>query len=201
MNNFGLGGSNAHFILEQPPLWTKSGLNANRTAANGMASIGTGLSGSPLLEPVDMSHDRLYVLTANDRDALKTQANRLASYLRRSLDVSVDISMSSLAFTLCERRSLLPWRLSVQASSAADLIIQLESGDEAQFLRSSREPRVGFVFTGQGAQWHGMGRELMRYPVFASSIWRAEKCLRDLGASWSLIGMVSALFMVFKLIY
>lgn len=50
--------------------------------------------------------------------------------------------------------------------------------------------RIGFVFTGQGAQWHAMGRELygqQGFPAFAAALNRADRYLRKLGAEWSLV--------------
>lgn len=54
-------------------------------------------------------------------------------------------------------------------------------------LRSRSAPVISFVFTGQGAQWSGMGRELLGYPVFRTSLEQATKYLQTLGCSWSLI--------------
>ncbi|CCF42156.1 hypothetical protein CH063_12229, partial [Colletotrichum higginsianum] len=52
--------------------------------------------------------------------------------------------------------------------------------------------RIGFVFTGQGAQWWGMGRELYgAYPIYTAAIDRADECLRKLGAEWSLVEELS----------
>lgn len=59
-------------------------------------------------------------------------------------------------------------------------------------LRAVNEPRIGFIFTGQGAQWHAMGKELMdAYPVFSSTMKRIDECLADLGATFSLIDELS----------
>jgi zearalenone synthase (highly reducing iterative type I polyketide synthase) len=56
------------------------------------------------------------------------------------------------------------------------------------FQKAASAPRVGFVFTGQGAQWAQMGWDLMIYSVFASSIQEADKYLtQGLHSSWSVI--------------
>lgn len=55
--------------------------------------------------------------------------------------------------------------------------------------------QLGFVFTGQGAQWHAMGRELYGqhgYAVYKSALERADRCLHKLGAQWSLIEELTA---------
>jgi acyl transferase domain-containing protein len=51
---------------------------------------------------------------------------------------------------------------------------------------------ITFVFTGQGAQWHGMGRELIsESKVFERSIIKSEKLLNSFGCAWSLIEELS----------
>jgi acyl transferase domain-containing protein len=47
-------------------------------------------------------------------------------------------------------------------------------------------PRLASVFTGQGAQWGGMGMELMAYPTFCASVVAADNYLKtELGCPWS----------------
>lgn len=54
--------------------------------------------------------------------------------------------------------------------------------------RSPMQPlRIGMVFTGQGAQWHAMARELIDvYPVFRATLDEAERYVQEFGAAWSL---------------
>src|SRR5258708_22648493 len=53
--------------------------------------------------------------------------------------------------------------------------------------RPEQTPRVAFVMSGQGPQWWGMGRELMRYePVFRQSIERCDAAMRP-SARFSLL--------------
>ena len=113
--------------------------------------------------------------------------NNIASYLARKNDIGDEEIMDRLAFTLCHRRSLLEWREAVSASTVSELSNALSSTD-GNNARPSGKPTLGFVFTGQGAQWFAMGRELLYYPVFAESLQEADRILSGLGAKWSLLG-------------
>lgn len=150
------------------------------------------------------TYHRLYVLTANHPNSLISQVAALASYLGRKIsnkrpesepepEPEEEDLMSNLAFTLCQRRSILPWKVSFTASTAKELRNLLESSDPVvpSPSRSTKAPTIGFVFTGQGANWHAMGRELFAvYPVFASTIAAADAHLESLGAPWSLKGLI-----------
>jgi acyl transferase domain-containing protein/NADPH:quinone reductase-like Zn-dependent oxidoreductase/acyl carrier protein len=57
--------------------------------------------------------------------------------------------------------------------------------------RATPDVKISFVFTGQGAQWPQMGRELFSEPTFRDSICRSRNILRDLGSSWDLIEELS----------
>ena len=72
------------------------------------------------------------------------------------------------------------------SSSLPHLSKVLSGGLKAFRSTSARE--IGFIFPGQGAQWHGMGRELTSFPVFQQSLQSSQDILRNLGCSWSLLG-------------
>ena len=129
------------------------------------------------------------MLTAADKDCVKTQSQDLSLYLRPNLSRDEGF-MADLAFTLAERRSMHDWRIAVSASSVQELKTALENGD-VHLNRASVTPRLGFIFTGQGAQWPAMGQELMVYPAFASALREADTCIRSMGAGWSLLGEAS----------
>lgn len=92
---------------------------------------------------------------------------------------------------------MLKWRVAILAATSFDLIDALNSnrivpGKVMDGAKNRPDDlQLGFVFTGQGAQWHAMGRELYGqqhgYPVYRSAVERADRCLRKLGSHWSLV--------------
>ena len=131
---------------------------------------------------------QVYVLSALEKGSSISQIKSLHSYLNKLAQEDSPTLMQDLAFTLAQRRSLYTWRIAIPASSRAELIDRLADKDVQPF-KSSNAPRLAFIFTGQGAQWAAMGRELMRdYPIYASTIHEADNCLKSLGARWSLLG-------------
>lgn len=131
---------------------------------------------------------RLYVLSANDKTSLGKQMNDLTVYLEQRPEVFQNSLLSNLAYTLGQRRSVLCYKVAIPARSSAELIPNL-AGSKITPSRATKQPRIGFVFSGQGAQWHAMGRELIdAYPVFASTMEKIDRCLIDLGSEFSLLG-------------
>lgn len=130
----------------------------------------------------------VFVLSSFDEHSGKQQAKNLAQYLRNLRDSYSDELIRDLAYTLSERRSNLPWKAAFTAHSLPQLEKALSSED-IKFSRSHQPKNLGFVFTGQGAQWHAMGRELItQYPVFRKSLDLADQYLAAMGAPWSLYG-------------
>ncbi|ORY57854.1 lovastatin nonaketide synthase [Pseudomassariella vexata] len=172
VNNFGFGGTNAHVVLGKAPFPPKQ--------SNGRAT-----------EKQVQTGRRLFVLTANDKQSLEIVMKKLVIYLEQRPEIFQNDLLNNLAYTLGQRRSQLQWRVAVPAMTSFDLIEALNSNN----VSSGKEVgllRIGFIFTGQGAQWYGMGRELLsQYPVYASAIIRADECLRRLGAKWSLFEELS----------
>ncbi|KAL9112783.1 MAG: hypothetical protein Q9227_003086 [Pyrenula ochraceoflavens] len=171
INNFGYGGTNAHVILENAPP-----MHSYANGVNGFQHNGVHTS----------ERYRVFVLSAKDPAVCQVMAKNLAAHLRQALEEGLEPPLGDLAFTLAERRSRLPWTMAVRASTIEELIDTLEH-PTTKPIQSSKRPRLGFVFNGQGAQWYAMGRELITaYPVFGSSIHRAGQILKEYGATWSL---------------
>ncbi|OTA56670.1 polyketide synthase [Hypoxylon sp. EC38] len=165
INNFGYGGTNAHVILEGVP------------EVGGRPKEVSGISDSGSLE------HRIYVVSAKDSAALKNRVVSLASYVRSSLS---DYRLGDLAYTLSERRSRLSAVVAIRAGNVDELVDRLEQLSANTPHATAKRPRLGFVFNGQGAQWHAMGRELRVYPIFESALRQADKALKGYGATWSL---------------
>ena len=161
VNNFGYGGANSHVILE------------NYTPTERSFSSSSSLP------------SKVYVLSAKDEHAAKAMVSNLRDHLENVTDSAK--YQNDLAYTLGERRSAFPWVAATSASSIPELIRLIDAG-KMKPKRRGDVPRIGFVFTGQGAQWWAMGRELISaYPVFRETLHEADKYLREFGAPWSLI--------------
>lgn len=170
MSNYGFGGTNAHVVLGQAPPSAKPVIGSPEAAA---------------LVTTDPQW-KLFVLSANDQDSLKLRAKDLGIYLEQRPEVFEKLLGGNIAYTLGQRRSQLACRLAIPALSSDDLGVRLATA-KISATRVRGEPTLGFVFTGQGAQWAAMGAELIKdYPIFAAAIDAADKCLRDIGATFSM---------------
>ncbi|CAG8364717.1 unnamed protein product [Penicillium salamii] len=128
---------------------------------------------------------RLFALSAFDPKAGEAWAVKLANYVRRRPDEDEAKLLDSLSFTLSNRRTIHSWKSVITAYSRQDLISQLEG---SQFVNVSPKTNLGLVFTGQGAQWCGMGKELIHaFPKFRESLEQCDSALVRLGASFGVI--------------
>ena len=129
---------------------------------------------------------RIFALSAFDPKAGAMWGERLADYVQDREEVNEADLLDSLAFTLSDRRTIHSWKAAIFADSRKSLISQLR---DCQFVSVPPKKNLGFVFTGQGAQWCGMGKELIgAFPRFRQSLEDCEAALLRFGASFNVLG-------------
>ncbi len=174
INSFGFGGANAHVILGEPP--------SSQPAKS---------SEIPVARPWPL------MLSARSEKALQASAANLSAWVKQHAESNGSSPLlPDLAYTLGARRNHHPHQLTLTAANWAELTEELDAfakGESSQKIRSGfrarREtaPRIGFIMSGQGPQWWGMGRELMKHePVFRAAMERCDAALRP-WASFSLL--------------
>ncbi len=166
VNSFGFGGANAHIIIEEPP----AHLHLAHTEVPGERAW-----------PI--------VLSARSEEALRSTALQLAKWLDERAHTNGDSPiLPDLVYSLGARRNHHPYRLTLVASSMKEVVLELDGfgiKQESPKVRTAfsprREhaPRVAFVMSGQGPQWWGMGRALMRNEaVFLHTIHRCASAMQ-----------------------
>ncbi|KAB5550768.1 polyketide synthetase [Coniochaeta sp. 2T2.1] len=157
VNSFGFGGTNSHVIVENfgPPTGTPSRNNKLLPAPD-----------------ANVAQFAPFNFSAASGSALRGVLGSYSEYLRSH----PNIDLGNLSYTLYARRTHHPVRASLSARSAPDLQAKIDellaapsegSGGSGFGTRSnalSHPIRVLAVFTGQGAQWATMGRELLKSP-------------------------------------
>lgn len=102
---------------------------------------------------------KLLIFSANDEYSLRSYIKSLSAHLA---DTSVSVRVSDLAHTLSEHRSRYYQRaFTVVDASPTEKLSSIVPEAAVFGKRAATAPRVAFVFTGQGAQWPQMGRELL----------------------------------------
>ncbi|KAH7397176.1 hypothetical protein BKA66DRAFT_566312 [Pyrenochaeta sp. MPI-SDFR-AT-0127] len=182
VNSFGYGGTNAHVIVDDAYHFLQQ-----YRRSGGHFRNDSGFA-SPVSETTtnDTPRSRVYLLSANDERGLVQMGKTLAQYLQAQSVFDEEELLNSLAYTLGERRSRLSHSAMIIAKDKSDLERQLQSSKSISGSQTT-PPRIGFIFTGQGAQWWGMGRELLHYPVFKKSLLRCDTIAKRLGSDWSLM--------------
>ncbi|WP_437515469.1 SDR family NAD(P)-dependent oxidoreductase [Sorangium sp. So ce1099] len=167
VSSFGASGTNAHMVLEEAP-------RATRVDARGDTPV--------VLLP----------LSAKTPEALSALARAYRGFLAR-FPAEPPSSLEDIAYTASVRRGHHERRLALVGRSREELIEAIDSLLQEQESAAARarpsssvRPRLTFVFAGQGAQWVGMGLELLqKEPVFRAAIDACDALVKR-HAGWSL---------------
>ncbi|WP_410595964.1 type I polyketide synthase [Amycolatopsis sp. lyj-23] len=137
VSSFGIGGTNAHVVIEEVP--------------------------QPVVTPEPAPAEFLVpvLLSARSAAGLRGQAARLAGFL------GADVRVPDVAHALATTRAQLDHRAVVLASDRDQLRSDLAAFGPGVVTGTPVDGKLAVLFTGQGSQWAGMGRELSEaFPVF-----------------------------------
>ena len=161
-------------------------------ASNALSALS--LSTNILSEGPQNPVPKLLVWSAADRNGITRIVEKYVHCLERSdfmhACAKVDF-IHNLAYTLDTHRSHHSWRTFALVRATEELL-DLHSHISSPRRASHHPLRVGFIFSGQGAQWHAMGRELLHYASFKSEINQATAYLSSTGCRWSVFGKIRA---------
>ncbi|RDW89916.1 type I polyketide synthase [Aspergillus mulundensis] len=162
IGSYGIGGSNAHFIIDSAASFN---LEVPSTIPPAIQE--------PKQQPT------LLLFSAGRPEALKDMVKSHAEYITKHPERLADV-----AYTLAERRERLKYRAFSVITEGTDAL-----GEPAAVASQGIE-QAAFIFTGQGAQWVQMGRQLMvDYPSFLANIRSMDQALQGLDGdapAWSI---------------
>lgn len=175
VSSFGFGGTNVHLVVREADKYV-----ANEEEKESVTDVG----------------EYLLPLSANSQQQLRS----LAADIRKSILSEVSASAKDISYAAAKRRSLFLHRLVVLGRSCEDFSNGLDA-----FLSGEREPnlftgsdvpkeppKLAFVFSGQGGQWFGMGRELLKQePVFGEAIAQIDSLIQS-HFLWSVLEVIGA---------
>ncbi|GAA0440348.1 hypothetical protein Acor_12850 [Acrocarpospora corrugata] len=147
VSSFGIGGTNAHVILEEAPEQPEP------------QSQAPAVTGAP----------HAWLLTARTATSLREQAARL----HKLVSADPTLAPADVAHALASKRARFEHRAVVIGHDRETLLAGLDGHRQDEWITGTApdRPRLAFLFTGQGGQRAGMGRELAAAsPVFAAAL-------------------------------
>ncbi|WP_455569198.1 SDR family NAD(P)-dependent oxidoreductase [Streptomyces misionensis] len=169
VSSFGISGTNAHTIIEEAPSAEAYATDTEEPEAPEDDAVGAEAVAPQVTRPAE-GGPVPWVISGKTEQALRAQAERL---LARTGD---EVAPLDVAFSLATTRTALEHRAVVQGETREELAEGLRAvaaGTPAPGVvrgHAGSGERVAFLFSGQGSQRLGMGRELYAaYPVFAAA--------------------------------
>jgi acyl transferase domain-containing protein/NADPH:quinone reductase-like Zn-dependent oxidoreductase/NADP-dependent 3-hydroxy acid dehydrogenase YdfG/acyl carrier protein len=169
VSSFGFGGTNAHAVLEAAP--------------EPVYAEGVGTAGKTGADTVPAQRYEILTLSAHTEGARAGLARAYAEQLRSGEAQLADICFSAnTGRAPLQHRAVVTARSREEAAGALDALARGDSPADAQTGVAEAVPDIVFLFTGQGAQYAGMGRELYDgEPVFRAALDRCAELLREHG--------------------
>ncbi len=192
VSSFGVGGTNCHLVLAEPPSPDVLAPVRSRSCPP--------LAGEPLGESM-----QAWVLSGRGDAALRAQAQQL----ERHLESERELDAADIGHTLAVGRAALEHRAVILGAEREELLAGLGRLGRVEpavnviegLATGEGEDGIVFVFPGQGSQWQGMASGLLECsPVFAESIglcgealapfvdWSLEDVLRGVPGAPGLVG-------------
>ena len=159
VSSFGVGGTNAHVVLEEAPAQAEAPKVAD----------------GPCLLP----------LSATTPTALRDLAGRWVDFLAETSATAADIAFSAAQRRTHHAARIAV--VGQSTTQLRDALVDFLATSAAEPRAGSERRLVAFVFSGQGPQWYAMGRELLAAePAFRDAMQACDVQLRAL-AGWSLL--------------
>ncbi|MFJ8166594.1 type I polyketide synthase, partial [Streptomyces sp. NPDC096136] len=170
---FGVSGTNAHVIIEQAPVPAAAETPGDpQDTRDDQTADATAAARTPVA----------WLLSAKTPTALRAQARRLSAHL--TAQEHEEAGPADIGYSLATGRAALQHRAAVLGTDRAELLRGLDAladddtaGSAAHVVTGGTDPATGhgpgrtaFLFSGQGSQRPGMGRELYAaFPAFADA--------------------------------
>ncbi|KAL9938012.1 hypothetical protein V8E36_003557 [Tilletia maclaganii] len=158
LNNFGAAGANGALLVSEAPTPSRTILQSRTTKRNSW----------------------ILSISAKTETALGDARQNLVDTLKKRPDISI----GDLSYTLMARRTHYAHRITITAENKEDAITKLQ-GARTQKV-GSIDFRCLALFSGQGSQHQGMGRELLHIPAFAATVQRCKAILKSHGVKANL---------------